>query len=71
MGNQLKYADQRNSPCVIIRARMKARGECQIKDLIEGAKAAAAVASTRNGARRGRQFSPAPRARSLPGCAKC
>ncbi|WP_375785239.1 histidine--tRNA ligase [Bradyrhizobium sp. Pha-3] len=46
MGNQLKYADRRNSPCVIIQGLdEKARGEVQIKDLIEGAKAAAAIAS--------------------------
>jgi histidyl-tRNA synthetase len=46
MGNQLKYADRRNSPCVIIQGPdEKARGEIQIKDLIEGAKAAAAIAS--------------------------
>ena len=46
MGNQLKYADKRNSPCVIIQGSgQKARGEVQIKDLIEGAKAAAAIAS--------------------------
>src|SRR5689334_10417114 len=46
MGNQLKYADRRNSPCVIIQGSdEKARGELQIKDLIEGAKAAAAIAS--------------------------
>lgn len=46
MGNQLKYADRRNSPCVIIQGSdEKARGEIQIKDLIEGAKAAAAIAS--------------------------
>jgi histidyl-tRNA synthetase len=46
MGNQLKYADARNSPCVIIQgSEEKARGEIQIKDLIEGAKAAAAIAS--------------------------
>ncbi|TMH59452.1 MAG: histidine--tRNA ligase [Betaproteobacteria bacterium] len=45
MGNQLKYADRRNSPCVIIQGSdEKARGEIQIKDLIEGAKAAAAIA---------------------------
>jgi histidyl-tRNA synthetase len=45
-GNQLKYADRRNSPCVVIQgADEKARGEVQIKDLIEGAKAAAAIAS--------------------------
>ena len=46
MGNQLKYADSRNSPCVIIQGSdEKARGKVQIKDLIEGAKAAAAIAS--------------------------
>src|SRR5450432_1485305 len=46
MGNQLKYADRRNSPCVIIQGSdEKARGEVQIKDLIDGAKAAAAIAS--------------------------
>ncbi|MGA7995387.1 MAG: histidine--tRNA ligase [Bradyrhizobium sp.] len=46
VGNQLKYADRRNSPCVIIQGSdEKARGEVQIKDLIEGAKAAAAIAS--------------------------
>jgi histidyl-tRNA synthetase len=46
MGNQLKYADRRNAPCVIIQGSdEKARGEVQIKDLIEGAKAAAAIAS--------------------------
>jgi histidyl-tRNA synthetase len=46
MGNQLKYADKRNSPGVIIQGSdEKARGEVQIKDLIEGARAAAAIAS--------------------------
>jgi histidyl-tRNA synthetase len=46
MGNQFKYADRRNSPCVIIQGSdEKARGEVQIKDLIEGARAAAAIAS--------------------------
>jgi histidyl-tRNA synthetase len=46
MGAQLKYADKRGSPCVVIQgADEKARGEVQIKDLIEGAKAAAAIAS--------------------------
>ncbi len=46
MGNQFKYADRRNSPCAIIQGSdEKARGEVQIKDLIEGAKAAAAIAS--------------------------
>ena len=46
MGNQFKYADRRNAPCAIIQGSdEKARGEVQIKDLIEGAKAAAAIAS--------------------------
>jgi histidyl-tRNA synthetase len=46
MGPQLKYADKRGSPCVVIQgAQEKERGEVQIKDLIEGAKAAAAIAS--------------------------
>jgi histidyl-tRNA synthetase len=42
MGAQMKYADRRGSPCVVIQGSdEKARGEVQIKDLIEGAKAAA------------------------------
>lgn len=46
MGAQFKYADRRNSPCVVIQGGdEKARHEVQIKDLIEGAKAAAAIAS--------------------------
>src|SRR5262249_53126407 len=46
MGPQMKYADRRGSPCVIIQGGdEKARGEVQVKDLIEGARAAAAIAS--------------------------
>ena len=46
MGAQLKYADRRASPCVVIQGGdEKAKREIQIKDLIEGAKAAAAIAS--------------------------
>jgi histidyl-tRNA synthetase len=46
MGPQLKYADKRGAPCVVIQGGdEKAKGEVQIKDLIEGAKAAAAIAS--------------------------
>jgi histidyl-tRNA synthetase len=38
MGNQLKYADKRNSPCAIIQGSdEKANGKIQIKDLILGA----------------------------------
>lgn len=45
-GNQMKYADRRNAPCVVIQGGdEKARGEVQIKDLIEGAKAAQSIAT--------------------------
>ena len=44
MKPQMKYADKRGSPCVIIQGGdEKAKGEVTIKDLIEGAKAAAAI----------------------------
>jgi histidyl-tRNA synthetase len=40
-GNQLKYADKRGSPCVVIQGGdEKAKGEVQIKDLILGAQIA-------------------------------
>ena len=46
MKAQMKYADRRNAPCVIIQGSDEhARGEVQIKDLIEGARAAAAIQS--------------------------
>jgi histidyl-tRNA synthetase len=46
MKAQMKYADRRRSPCVIIQGSdERGRGEVQIKDLIEGAKAAASIAS--------------------------
>ena len=41
MGNQLKYADKRGSPCVVLQGSdEKERGEVQIKDLILGAEIA-------------------------------
>lgn len=44
LGNQFKYADRRNAPCVVIQGSdERAAGTVQIKDLIEGAKAAAAI----------------------------
>ena len=44
MKPQMKYADKRGSPCVIIQGGdEKAKDEVTIKDLIEGAKAAAAI----------------------------
>jgi histidyl-tRNA synthetase len=46
MKAQMKYADKRQSPCVIIQgSNERERGEIEVKDLIEGAKAAAAIAS--------------------------
>jgi histidyl-tRNA synthetase len=46
MKAQMKYADRRRAPCVVIQGGdEKARGTVQIKDLIEGGKAAAAIAS--------------------------
>ncbi len=44
MKAQMKYADRRSSPCVVIQGGDEvARGEVQIKDLIEGAKASASI----------------------------
>jgi histidyl-tRNA synthetase len=41
LGNQLKYADRRNSPCVVIQGSdEKAKGEVTIKDLVLGAELA-------------------------------
>jgi histidyl-tRNA synthetase len=41
LGNQLKYADRRHSPCVVIQGSdEKAKGEVTIKDLIVGAELA-------------------------------
>ena len=44
MKAQMKYADKRNSPCVDhSRLRRTREGQVTLKDLIEGAKAAAAI----------------------------
>jgi histidyl-tRNA synthetase len=63
MKAQMKYADKRGSPCVIIQGEdEKARGEVTIKDLFEGARLAGEIAD-RAEWREGRpaQFSvPAP-----------
>lgn len=46
MGAQFKYADQRGSPCVVIQGSDEAAAnKIQIKDLIEGAKAAENIAT--------------------------
>jgi histidyl-tRNA synthetase len=44
MKAQMKYADKRGAPCVVIQGGdERARSEVQIKDLIEGAKASATI----------------------------
>ncbi|HWE19078.1 MAG TPA: histidine--tRNA ligase [Hyphomicrobiaceae bacterium] len=44
MKAQMKYADKRGAPCVVIQGgEERTRGEVQIKDLVEGAKAAATI----------------------------
>ena len=44
MKAQMKYADKRGAPCVVIQGGdERAKGEVQIKDLVEGAKAAATI----------------------------
>ena len=44
MKAQMKYADRRGSPCVVIQGSdERTKGEVQIKDLIEGAKAAESI----------------------------
>ena len=44
MKAQMKYADKRGAPCVVIQGGDEvARGEVQVKDLIEGAKASATI----------------------------
>jgi histidyl-tRNA synthetase len=44
MKAQMKYADKRGAPCVVIQGGdERAKGEVQIKDLVEGTKAAATI----------------------------
>jgi histidyl-tRNA synthetase len=48
MKAQMKYADRRGAPCVVIQGGdERAKGEVQIKDLIEGAKAAATITDSK------------------------
>jgi histidyl-tRNA synthetase len=71
MGNQLKYADRRNAPCVIIQGSdEKARGEVQIKDL-KARRRPPPSPPTRNGARAVRRNSPAAKPTLSPRCARC
>ena len=44
MKAQMKYADRRGSPCVVIQGGdERAKGEVQIKDLIEGSRLSAEI----------------------------
>src|SRR5262249_4174229 len=44
MKAQMKYADKRGAPCVVIQgSQEREKGEVQIKDLIEGAKASETI----------------------------
>jgi histidyl-tRNA synthetase len=46
MKAQMRYADRRGAPCVVIQGSdERTRGKVQIKDLVEGARAAASIAS--------------------------
>jgi histidyl-tRNA synthetase len=46
MKAQMKYADRRGSPCVVIQGSdERARGEVQVKDLVEGSRAAETIGS--------------------------
>ena len=48
MKPQMKYADRRGAPCVIIQgSNEREKGEIQIKDLVEGAKASAGIADNK------------------------
>jgi histidyl-tRNA synthetase len=45
---QMRYADKRGSPCVVIQGSdERAKGEVQIKDLIEGAKLSAMISDAK------------------------
>jgi histidyl-tRNA synthetase len=48
MKAQMKYADRRGAPCVVIQGSdERARGEVQIKDLVEGAKLSATISDAK------------------------
>ena len=62
MKAQLKYADRRHAPVAVIQgSNERPAGEVQIKDLIEGARAAESSPTTPSGRRRGRPSFPARR----------
>jgi histidyl-tRNA synthetase len=64
MKAQMKYADRRGSPCVVIQGEEeRARGEVEIKDLVQGAQMAGTSPPARSGATPGRRKFRCPRRR--------
>ncbi len=62
MKAQMKYADKRGAPCVVIQgSNERAKGEVEIKDLVEGAKAAATIKDAKEWREAARHKSPSPR----------
>ena len=56
MKAQMKYADRRGSPCVVIQGGdERAKGEVQIKDLVEGARLPRTSPTTPTGAKAARR----------------
>ncbi len=73
MKAQMKYADRRGSPCVVIQGSdERAKGEVQIKDQIEGARVPPRPSpATPSGRLPGRPSSRCRWTRWSPGCARC
>ena len=72
MKAQMKYADRRGSPCVIIQGSDEhARGEVQVKDLVEGSRAAETIASNEEWKAARRRGSRSARTSWSRRCAKC
>ncbi len=72
LGNQLKYADKRNSPCVVIKGpKRRSRGEVLIKDCFQGAMNAAITDREEYKAAQAKVQILFPRISFLKRCAKC
>jgi histidyl-tRNA synthetase len=71
MKAQMKYADRRGAPCVVIQgSQEREQGEVQVKDLVEGAKRADAIASNAEWKARARPRFPCPKPRWSRRCAR-
>ena len=72
-GKQLEYADKRGSPCVVIQGSNERDAnppQVILKDMIEGAKAAAAIADNKEWKETRPRRSPSRRRTSSPRCAR-